>query len=122
MARLEHVVLALVLGVGLPAGCASDRPYGREMNNEDVPRCFESARGLEHRGIEAVEAGSKRGDAEGRREYYTRAIDYFKGARELYEQELLAEPDAPAERRRNCQLEIDRLDDLIRTTHKNRPL
>jgi hypothetical protein len=122
VARLHHVVLALVLGAFAPAGCASNEPYGRELTHDDVPRCYEQARDLEHRGLEAVEAGSKRGDAEGRREYYERAIGYFKGARELYERELLQSAEAPPERRRNCELEIERLDDLIRTTHKNRPL
>ena len=121
MARLHHLVLAGVLAVASPA-CTSNRPYGREMNHEDAPRCYEPARDLERRGIEAVEHGAARGDTEGRRDYYTRAIDYFRDARALFEEELLKDPEAPPERRANCEREIERLDELIRKTAKDRPL
>ncbi len=123
MSRLLSLVLAGALSAG-SAGCIAqdDRQIGREMANDDTPRCYQQARFLEERGLEAFEEGSAVEKKSRRRELYDDAIRYFKDARQLYEDELVTAPDAPPERRRNAEREIERLDGLIMRTHKAKPV
>ncbi len=123
MSRLFGLVLAGALAAGI-TGCVAedDRQIGREMENEDVPRCYQQARFLEERGLEALDEGSAVDKKSRRRELYDDAIRYFRDARQLYEDELIAAPEAPPERRRNAEREIERLDGMIMRTHKAKPL
>jgi hypothetical protein len=110
---------ALVLG----PGCASqdDHTVGRPMEGEDTPRCYQRARFLEERGIEAFDKGSETQDLDRRKLKYDEALSYFRQARTLYEEELLSDATATPERRATCEREIDRLDTLIQRTHRARP-
>lgn len=123
MSRLLGLLLAGALSAGI-TGCVAqdDRQIGREMAHDDVPRCYQQARFLEERGLEALDEGSATDKKSRRRELYDEAIRYFKDARQLYEEELVSAPDAPPERRRNAEREIERLDGMIARTHKAKPL
>ena len=56
-----------------------------------------------------------------KREYFERALDYLRQARQLFEDELVETP-RPSERQRNLELEIARLDAKIERTHRDRPI
>lgn len=123
VSRLFGLVLSGALSLGVAACVAEDdRQIGREMTHDDVPRCYQRARFLEERGLEALDEGSAADKPSRRRELYDEAIRYFRDARALYEEELISSPSAPPERRRNAELEIQRLDDMIARTHKAKPL
>lgn len=123
VSRLLGLLAAAALSTLVAAGCASSGTQSHHVSNDDVPRSYQRARFLEDRGLEAVdEAGDATRKPSQRRERYDDAIQFFKEARQLYEDELLSDPDAPPERRRNVELEIDRLDGMILRTHKAKPL
>ncbi|MCO5169664.1 MAG: hypothetical protein M9894_25275 [Planctomycetes bacterium] len=123
MSRLFGLALACAL-VAPAAGCIAqdDRRIGREMAHDDLPRCYQRARFLEERGLEALDEGGAARSKERQRELYDQAIRYFRDAVGLYEDELIRDAQAPAERRRNAELEIERLEGMITRTHKARPL
>jgi hypothetical protein len=123
VSRTFGLLLAAALSTLVGGGCVSSGTQSDHVSNDDVPRSYHRARFLEDRGLEAVDEG---GDAtkkpSRRRERYDDAIQFFKEARQLYEDELLSDPGAPPERRRNVELEIERLDGMILRTHKAKPL
>lgn len=123
MSRHFGLVVAAALSTLVGGGCVSSGTQSDHVANDDVPRAYHRARFLEDRGLEAVDEGS---DAtrppSRRRERYDDAIQFFKEARQLYEDELLNDTGAPPERRRNVELEVERLDGMILRTHKAKPL
>jgi hypothetical protein len=114
------VGLALLVG---GAGCQSNPPRtsGRPMSGDDVPRSMQEARRLEQLGIEAIDKGQAETIVERKREKYDIALDYLRQAVALYEDEQATNPGTP-EKQRACDMEIQRLTDMIHRTHKDRPL
>ena len=120
------VVLALIVLVAplLLSGCAAqeDRERGRLMEHEDAPKSMQRARFYEEKALEQVRAGNSTKKPGKRKELYDDALDLFRQARQLYEDELLRDQNATPERKRNLRAEIDRLSDVIDQIHKDRPL
>jgi hypothetical protein len=123
VSRLFGLLVAAAVSTVVVGGCVSSGTQSDHVQNDDVPRAYHRARFLEDRGLEAVdEASDATRKPSQRRERYDDAIQFFKEARQLYEDELLSDQAAPPERRRNVEREIERLDGMIMRTHKAKPL
>lgn len=102
-------------------GVACTTPAASNVeHHEDRPRCMDEAIRLEDQAHEEIRAGHRRVKKEKKAEHYDRGKDLLRQARDLYAQELLTKGIAP-ERERNCQLELDRLEDELYRLQLDRP-
>jgi hypothetical protein len=123
MAR--HLVLALtLLGPLVLGGCLAERDVNtarEDLENPELPYSYQEARYLEDEGVEALAHGHETRDTERRRRYFDEAIEYFRQAHALYEDELLTTSPNP-DRARNLEQEMDRLMAMVEDTNRERPI
>lgn len=118
------VGFAVILGASALClgGCAAPQgEYDKRLDQADWPRTFRQARHWEEFAHDAIRAARASHLPRKQAEKIDEAIFYYHRARSLFEEELIA-GEGPPERRRNLEMQIDRIDGLIYDIHTMRPV